>query len=624
MNLFRDYSIKNKIIGIVLLITLSTIGIGFTIAIYKDVQYFKADLINNIVLNARLISEYCIGPIIFDDKKSVGELLSRLQAIPYIMNGYIYDYEGKLYAAYDRDLNDRPVMESFSRSPNYFEDEFFYFTQPMNYQSENYGTIYLRASTKQLDQKIQYNLFTMLSLMTVLMAFSYFLAWKLQSIISSPLLELAAVTEKISREEDYSLQVVYEGRDEIGLLFKGFNNMLKQIHQRKLERDLAEEAIRKGEAKLRTIIEASPNAILVTDMAGKILECNQAGLKMFGAIDRQRFLWQNGIKLIVPEERVFAIENLRKVRQQLSQKNIQYHLIKQDGTIFPAEVSGSLIQDPDTASEAFVILIKDITEQKQAEAQIKQLNEELERRVIERTTELETANNELKEFAYIVSHDLKAPLRGISQLSQWLAQDYGTHFDTQGKEMLNMLIGRAKRMSNLIDGILQYSRVGRSKVDFIPVDLKKLMREVVDLLDPPANIKIDIVTDLPIVVGDYVRLEQVFQNLIGNAIKFMDKTDGMIRIGCEDGDQCWKFWVKDNGPGIDEKYHDRIFQIFQSLVPRDELESTGIGLTLVKKIVTLYGGKVWLKSEIGAGTTFYFTLPKGGLRNEKQETDFTR
>ncbi len=617
MNLFRHYSIKNKIIGIVLLITLSTLGIGFTIAIYKDVQYFKADLINNMNLTARLISEYCIGPLIFDDKKNVVELLSRLQAIPYIMNGYIYDEVGNLYAAYDRNLHDRPVLESSSSPTIFFRDRYLYVTQPIIYQDVNYGTIFLRASTRQLDQKNFYNLLTMLLLMSVLMGISYFLAWKFQSIISSPLLELAAVTEKISREDDYSLQVVYEGKDEIGLLVDGFNNMLKQIHQRKLERDQAEQALRKGKAKLRTIIESSPNAILVPDLSGRIVECNQASIELFGLFDREGLIGQNGIGLIIPEERLLARENLIKVRQQLSQKNIQYHLIKPDGTIFPAEVSASLIQDPDNASEAFVILVKDITAQKQAEAKITQLNAELERRVIERTMELETANNELKEFAYIVSHDLKAPLRGISQLAQWLIQDYASHFDAPGKEMLNLLIGRAKRMSNLIDGILQYSRVGRSKVNYVTVDLKKLVQEVIDLLTPPAHIRIEIVTDLPVVMGDNVRLEQVFQNLIGNAIKFMDKADGLIHVGCDEADQFWKFWIKDNGPGIELKYHERIFQIFQSLVPRDELESTGIGLTLVKKIITLYGGKVWLESEIDAGTTFYFTLPIGDCRNEK-------
>ncbi|MCI0493807.1 ATP-binding protein, partial [candidate division KSB1 bacterium] len=579
-------------------------------------QYFKNDLINNTMLNARLISEYCISPIIFEDQKGVTEILSRLQAISYITNGYIFDNKGNQYA-FEGDSTAQPAPDFSARSTHYFKGEYFYLSQPIVYQNEDCGTIYLQASTKELNQKIWYNLWTMLLLMSVLMGFAYFLAAKLQKIISAPLLELAAVTEKISREEDYSLQVVYEGKDEIRQLFDGFNNMLKQIHQRKLERDLAEEALRKEEAELRTIIEASPNAILVTDLKGAIIECNQAGLEMFGVSERQRIIGQNGLDLIVPEEHSFARENLLKVRQKILTRNIQYHLIKQDGTIFPAEVSGNLIQDPDSSSEAFVILIKDITEQIQAEAKIKQLNEELERRVAERTAELESANNELKEFAYIVSHDLKAPLRGLSQLSQWLAQDYGTHFDAQGKEMLKMLIGRAKRMSNLIDGILQYSRVGRSKVDFVPVELNKLVREVNDLLDPPAHIQIEIVTDLPTVSGDYVRLEQVFQNLIGNAIKYMDKEHGLISIGCNDTEQFWKFWIKDNGPGIDQKYHERIFQIFQSLLPRDELESTGIGLTLVKKIVTLYGGKIWLESEIGAGTTFYFTLPKGGLRNEK-------
>ena len=173
-----------------------------------------------------------------------------------------------------------------------------------------------------------------------------------------------------------------------------------------------------------------------------------------------------------------------------------------------------------------------------------------------------------------------------------------------------LLIGRVKRMNELINGILQYSRIGRVEDEKSAVDLNHLVSEVIDLVAPPQNIQVEIQDELPTVLGEMTRLEQVFQNLISNAVKYMDKPDGKIKIGCDSESRDWLFRVADNGPGIEEKYHAKIFQIFQTLAPRDVCESTGIGLTVVKKIVETYGGKIWVKSDVGTGSTFYFTLPK--------------
>ncbi|MBW2589586.1 MAG: GAF domain-containing protein [Deltaproteobacteria bacterium] len=224
--------------------------------------------------------------------------------------------------------------------------------------------------------------------------------------------------------------------------------------------------------------------------------------------------------------------------------------------------------------------------------------------------EYAAANKELKEFAYIVSHDLKAPLRAISQLTHWISKDYSEAFDADGKEQMDLIIKRVKRMDGLINGILRYSRVGRIRDKKERLDLNLLVNEVIDNIAPPDNVKIIIENELPNVLRDSVRMEQVFQNLIGNAIKFMDKGEGIIKVGCGDEGAYWEFSVSDNGPGIDKGYHDKIFQIFQILTPRDEHESTGIGLTLVKKIIGLYGGSVRVESEVGKGSTFVFTLPK--------------
>jgi len=223
--------------------------------------------------------------------------------------------------------------------------------------------------------------------------------------------------------------------------------------------------------------------------------------------------------------------------------------------------------------------------------------------------ELELANNELKDFAYIVSHDLKAPLRAIGSLSNWIYADYKDKFDKEGKVQLDLLVNRVNRMQSLIEGILEYSRVGRISEKKETLDSNMILREVIDNLSPPSNISIIIDTSLPAVQYEKTRIRQVFANLIGNAIKYMDKPVGEIHVGCTQDGNYWKFSVKDNGPGIDEKYYDRVFQIFQTLHARDEIESTGIGLTIVKKIIEMYGGSIWIESELGRGSIFYFTIP---------------
>lgn len=219
-------------------------------------------------------------------------------------------------------------------------------------------------------------------------------------------------------------------------------------------------------------------------------------------------------------------------------------------------------------------------------------------------------NKELNDFAYIVSHDLKAPLRAISQLADWLQEDYTEVLDDAGKETLKVLKNRAVRMHNMIEGILQFSRVGRVEGKPEIVDTDKLVKQIVDSLAPPENIRIAVQDGLPQVVFDPLRINQIFQNLISNAIKYMDKPEGIIEVGCRDADNFHEFFVKDNGPGIEERHFELIFQIFQTLKPKDEFESTGIGLTIVKKIIEQNGGRIWVESEVGKGSTFRFTIPK--------------
>jgi predicted ATPase/signal transduction histidine kinase len=251
-----------------------------------------------------------------------------------------------------------------------------------------------------------------------------------------------------------------------------------------------------------------------------------------------------------------------------------------------------------------------IEEMKRSQAQIQSLNAELEQRVAERTASLNSANEELNHFAYVVSHDLKAPLRAINQLSGWICEDYADALDDNGREQMALLRDRARRMHDMIDGILQYSRVGRLAEPEERIDCAQLLADVISLIAPPEHIEIHVQADLPVIVGERLRLFQVFQNLLDNAIKYNDKDKGIISITCTEQDHYWQFAVTDNGPGIDKKYQEKIFQLFQTLKSKDQSESTGIGLSLIEKIVTTWGGKIWLESEIGKGSSFIFTIPQ--------------
>jgi two-component system cell cycle sensor histidine kinase/response regulator CckA len=249
-----------------------------------------------------------------------------------------------------------------------------------------------------------------------------------------------------------------------------------------------------------------------------------------------------------------------------------------------------------------------------------QERKQAEQRQVQLLEQLENANQELKNFAYIVSHDLKAPLRGIKTLVEWITTDYADKLDDNGKEQMNLLTNRVDQMHNLIDGILQYSRIGRIEEEKVAMNLNKLVTEVIGMIAPPENITITIENELPTIECGHTRIMQVFQNLLSNAVKYMDKPQGLIKVGCVEENGFWEFYVADNGPGIEEKYFEKIFQLFQTLAPRDESESTGIGLTIIKKIVEMYGGKTWVQSKLDSGSTFFFTLPKtlGVTNNEKQ------
>ena len=379
---------------------------------------------------------------------------------------------------------------------------------------------------------------------------------------------------------------------ENGKVVKVFGTIQDISAQKKVELELIE-----SNKKYQDLFNNMYDALLVTDEQGYFIETNKAAQRLL-EYSHEELKKIQILNIVHPDDIDKSKTYLQKLKEEGYYSNYNGRIITKSGKVKYLQVNSNAIIEGGKMVGSRDIA-RDITEIKEAEIKREQLY-----------AQLEIANKELKDFAYIVSHDLKAPLRAIGSLSSWIAEDYKDLFDEEGKKHLELLVGRSNRMQNFIEGILQYSRLGRIKLEKEPISIKTVIDNVIESLDIPKFFKIEIAQDIPSIVCEKIRIHQVFQNLISNAIKYNDKAKGSIKIEYQEFEQFHQFCVEDNGPGIDEKHFDKIFKIFQTLQSRDELESTGIGLTIVKRIVELHGGTVSVRSTFGKGSKFSFTILK--------------
>ena len=374
----------------------------------------------------------------------------------------------------------------------------------------------------------------------------------------------------------------------------------------------AEEALRQSEQKWRSLAENIPDVIFAVGKDGRIQFLNhiKAGTAPENVIGTSIY------EYMPPDQQEIMRESIESVflTGKVGNFEINWDGEQESETIWKTRVVPVMHGEQVVAVN---LISTDITERRKAERRQLELlatgiaeRRKAERRQMELLNQLESINTELKDFANIVSHDLKDPLRTIQRLSQLVSDDYADKLDEKGKKQLDLILNHVNRMHNLIDSILQYSRVGYLAEQKVQVNLNDLIPQIIDMVSAPENITLVVENELPFIESEQTRITWVFQILLSNAVKCMDQSQGQVRISCIDEDVCWKFSIADNGPGIEEELFDKIFRMFQTTEPQDQFESTGIGLSLVKKIVETYGGKIWSESKLGQGTTFLFTLPK--------------
>jgi len=368
-----------------------------------------------------------------------------------------------------------------------------------------------------------------------------------------------------------------------------------------LYRQKTEQALQSSEVRYRVLVEMSPDAITLSDLSGTIVYCNQQTAVIHGYENVDQIVGTNVLTYFAPEEHAGV---LQKIQNALTLKQIgdtPFALLKKDGSRFPGEIRAGLVPGPDGNPNGMIGITRDVTERKKAE---------VERELL--IQEMESKNAELEQFTYTVSHDLKAPIITIKGFLGFLEKDIAAGKHERVHQDVMRIDEAVSKMNRLLNELLELSRIGRMMNEPENIPFEDLLKDALDIVHGQLelhHVTVQTQPNLPAVHGDRQRLIEVLQNLLDNAAKYMgDQRDPHIEIG-QQGEENDKpiFFVKDNGIGIAPEYHERIFGLFNKLDPK--AEGTGIGLTLVKRIIEVHGGRIWVESQLGKGSTFYFTLP---------------
>lgn len=391
-----------------------------------------------------------------------------------------------------------------------------------------------------------------------------------------------------------------------------------------LSNDVTEEtrarmALEFSEARFRRVFDSKMMGFIFWDEDGKITDANDLFLEMMGYSRRELHDGKMNLNGMTPPEYEEAeVRAMEQIRTTGVCEPFEKEYIRRDGSRLPVLIGAANINDsPDIKG---VTCVMDISQRKKMEEEIRELNRNLEIRILQRTRALQEANHELESFSYSVSHDLRAPLRAIHGYSQMLTEDYEARLDKEGIRLLNAVKNNARRMGQLVDDLLAFSRLGKRTMSLSDIDLTRLVHDVLNDFSEdekkPAKIS---VRPLGTTYADVSLLRQAFQNLISNALKYSSKqASPEVEIGVTTSKGEPAYYVKDNGAGFDMAYYQKLFGVFQRLHGHDEFEGTGVGLAIVQRIVHRHGGTIWAESRVGEGAVFFFTL---GLRQSSRLAD---
>jgi PAS domain S-box-containing protein len=413
--------------------------------------------------------------------------------------------------------------------------------------------------------------------------------------VTSPMARMTAAIEAIGDDRESKVDLPVDASDEIGVMAKAFQDLIEKLNR-------SDEHSAFLSLQLDTFIMNSVDGVIIINEFGIIEEANPAALEIFG-YERSELLGRN-VSILMPAAVGARHDAYLDIYRQTGRQTFigivrDEEGRRRDGTVIPIALSISEMQL--NGRRVFGGIIRDMSAMHEAQRRIKEYTDELER-----------SNQELDQFAYVASHDLKAPLRVIDNASRWLEEDLATKLTDEDRENMVLLRSRVRRMEKLLDDLLAYSRLGKSGESGYRevVQVSEIVDDIVALLSPPPSIELKVAPQFADISACRMPLQLVFYNLINNAIKHHDRDSGTIGLEVDIHADHYSFTVRDDGPGIPAEYRETIFEMFHTLKPRDQVEGSGMGLALVKKAVENLGGQVWVHCGAERGAAFHFTWPR--------------
>lgn len=584
MAYLTEISLRNKLVGIILIVTFFALSIGFIIYTTNSITNLRSDLKDSMIVNAKLVSEYSIGPLIFDDRNGADEILQKLEKIESIEEAYIFDNKGVIFATFSRDGSSTLSAEFIKNEFAEFKGGELLIYQPIEYLNEPYGVIHLKVSTQLLSDKIREQILLMVFFSIIILLLSWFLAQKVQRLISAPLLNLADISNKISEKGDFSIRATKQSEDEIGFLYDQFNGMIERIQRQQEIQKENEDALRMSEEKYRHIFENSMVGIYRYDIEnGLVVEANDAAIRILQLDKAPSWNMKNMFQKVDDRKRL-----LNMLKREGLVDNFETKLKRGDGKMIWVSISGKVYGE----GEYYEGVLQDITSNK------------------ENYLNLQKANFELDNFVYHTSHDLRSPLLSVLGLVNIAKSETDI---SQFGVLLEMIEKSIKKLDGLVNDLLVLSRDNRVNDPFEEIDVEQQIHECIenyDFLEQFDRIDIKVNTSLTApFISDRTRFNVILNNLISNSIKYSrpEINNPFIHISVRVDKLKCVLKVEDNGEGIPKKFHDQIFDMFVRAT--ESSNGSGLGLYIVGNVLEKLGAKIDFESSEGVGTTFTVTIP---------------
>ncbi len=622
---FVTGSIRQKLTKGVMLITLAALFISGLINTYYDLTDYRERVLQDLITQADLIGQASVATLQFDDPKVAGERLALLTLRPQIKAARLYTPGATLFAEY---IAAGVPADAVFKLPADGELEVgreqILLLQPILFNGEEVGSIYMAAEYQFLPRLVR-DMGIVLGVAALALIVSMLMLRWIQSRVTGPILRVTELAQQVVKQRDYSLRAEKTTDDETGYLVDAFNSMLEEIGSRTRElensysrlsseiqeRRDAEQALRDSELRYRTLVTTLTTVVWRANARGEFISKQSSWENYTGQVAEQ-YLGLEWLNAFHPDD-LPELKHYWKVAADAAHEfEVELRLWHGESEDY-RHVSVRAV--PLLAHEGIPLdwmgTIEDVHERVLAQQEISQLNADLERRVMERTLELENANKELEAFSYSVSHDLRSPLRSIDGFALALLEDYNDKLDSTGQDYLARVRAAAQRMGMLIDDMLKLARVTRADFNSTKLDLTGMANEVLQDLrdkDPQRQLDVQVQADLT-ANGDERLLRIALENLFNNAWKYTGKCErARIEFGACNIDNAGVFYIKDNGAGFDMNHAGRLFGAFQRLHDARDFPGTGVGLATVQRIIRRHGGHIWAEAKVGRGAVFYFTL----------------